>query len=108
MGWPADLTIYKLLTDWGGLIGGGVALIAGLIAYGASLAQVKATKDAVASIAEGLLQTCIQGRGVLTKGRTDHPLHIEKDMTFIALIDEAASKWPGLMSLIAQTATNSG
>jgi hypothetical protein len=49
MGWPADVTVYKVLTDWGGLIGGGAALIAGLIAYAASLAQVRATKEAVKS-----------------------------------------------------------
>jgi hypothetical protein len=29
MGWPADLTLYKLLTDWGSIIGGVLALIAG-------------------------------------------------------------------------------
>jgi len=29
IGWPADLTWYRLLTEWGGLIGGILALIAG-------------------------------------------------------------------------------
>jgi hypothetical protein len=29
MGWPADLTWYRLLTDWGGVIGGSLALAAG-------------------------------------------------------------------------------
>jgi hypothetical protein len=33
MGWPADLTWYKLLTDWGSLIGGVFALIAGAALY---------------------------------------------------------------------------
>ena len=34
IGWPADLTWYKLLTDWGSLIGGIFALIAaGLLYY---------------------------------------------------------------------------
>lgn len=33
MGWPVDLTWYKLLTDWGSLIGGGFALIAGAALY---------------------------------------------------------------------------
>lgn len=33
MGWPADFTWYKLLTDWGSLIGGVFALIAGGTAY---------------------------------------------------------------------------
>jgi hypothetical protein len=38
-GLPCDLTWYKLLTDWGSLIGGVFALIAGVIAYGAGLRQ---------------------------------------------------------------------
>ena len=33
LGLPLDLTWYKLLTDWGSLIGGGFAFIAGVIAY---------------------------------------------------------------------------
>lgn len=42
MTWPPDLTTYKLLTDWGSLIGGGLALLAGLIAYiGARQAAAK-------------------------------------------------------------------
>jgi hypothetical protein len=32
IGWPANLTFYKLLTDWGSLIGGVFALTAGVIA----------------------------------------------------------------------------
>lgn len=45
IGWPADLTWYKLLTDWGSFIGGGVALIAGVIAYaGARQAAAKQIK----------------------------------------------------------------
>jgi hypothetical protein len=42
MEWPADLTVYKLLTDWGSFIGGGLALIAGVLAYiGARQAAAK-------------------------------------------------------------------
>lgn len=42
MTWPIDLTTYKLLTDWGSLIGGFFALIAGVIAYlGARQAAAK-------------------------------------------------------------------
>lgn len=42
MRWPAYLTAYKLLTDWGSLIGGVFALIAGLVAYvGARQAAAK-------------------------------------------------------------------
>ncbi len=32
-GWPQGLTAYKLLTDWGSLISGLFALVAGVIAY---------------------------------------------------------------------------
>ena len=39
LGLPLDLTWYKLLTDWGSLIGGCFALIAGFIAYRASCIQ---------------------------------------------------------------------
>jgi hypothetical protein len=45
-GLPLDLTWYKLLTDWGSLIGGGFALIAGVIAYLAGHAQSTATRQA--------------------------------------------------------------
>ena len=42
MTWPPDLSTYKLLTDWGSLIGGVLALLAGLIAYiGARQAAAK-------------------------------------------------------------------
>jgi hypothetical protein len=46
MGWPSDLTVYKLLTDWGSLIGGVFALIAGAVAYFAGTMQAKATREA--------------------------------------------------------------
>ena len=46
MGWPADLTWYKLVTDWGSLIGGSFALIAGAALYIIGRAQANATRDA--------------------------------------------------------------
>ncbi|MGH7839097.1 MAG: hypothetical protein ACREQC_14895, partial [Candidatus Binataceae bacterium] len=45
MGLPPDLSLYKLLTDWGSLIGGVFALIAGIIAYGAGHVQAAATRQ---------------------------------------------------------------
>ena len=47
VGWPADLTLYKLLTDWGSLVGGGLALIAGLIAYQGSLRAARTQVSAI-------------------------------------------------------------
>jgi hypothetical protein len=41
IGWPADLTWYKLLTDWGSFIGGVLALIAGGLLYYISRRQFK-------------------------------------------------------------------
>jgi hypothetical protein len=46
MGWPADLTWYKLLTDWGSLIGGFFALVAGALAYFSGKLQANATRQA--------------------------------------------------------------
>ena len=45
-GFPTDLTWYKLLTDWGSLIGGVFALIAGSTAYIAGRVQARATRQA--------------------------------------------------------------
>jgi hypothetical protein len=33
MGWPAEVTVYKLLTDWGSFIGGICALFAAAALY---------------------------------------------------------------------------
>lgn len=46
LGLPLDLTWYRLLTDWGGLIGGVSALIAGIAAYLAGLTQAATTQQA--------------------------------------------------------------
>jgi hypothetical protein len=45
IGWPTDLTYYKLLTDWGSLIGGGFALVAGAALYFIGRIQVNATRE---------------------------------------------------------------
>ncbi|SRR6266446_2142026 len=52
MGWPADLTWYKFLTDWGSLIGGGFALIAGAALY--IIGRVQA--DAITTQTDALKQ----------------------------------------------------
>ena len=46
IGWPADLTWYKLLTEWGSLIGGIFALFAGGALYVIGRMQVRVTKEA--------------------------------------------------------------
>ena len=43
---PTDRNLYKLLTDWGGLIGAVFALIAGVLAYRAGQTQAAATAQA--------------------------------------------------------------
>lgn len=46
LGLPNDLTVYRLLTDWGSLVGGIFALVAGGLAYIAGHKQAKATREA--------------------------------------------------------------
>ena len=46
IGWPADLTWYKLLDDWQTMIAGMLALIAGIAAYRAGRQQATATLQA--------------------------------------------------------------
>ena len=45
LGIPSDITFYKLLTDWGGLIGAVAALIAAIIASIAIRAQIKEARE---------------------------------------------------------------
>jgi hypothetical protein len=45
-GFPQDLTLYKLFTDWGSLVAGGIALVAAAIAYVAGVVQARATREA--------------------------------------------------------------
>ena len=45
-GFPQDLTPYKLFTDWGSLVAGGIALVAAVIAYIAGVCQARATREA--------------------------------------------------------------
>ena len=47
LGFPCDLTLYKLLTDWGSFIARLLALLAGGIAYAAGLVQASATRNAM-------------------------------------------------------------
>jgi hypothetical protein len=44
LGWPADMSLYKLASDWGSLIGAGVALLAAGVAYAAVRRQTKETQ----------------------------------------------------------------
>jgi hypothetical protein len=60
LGLPLDLTWYKLLTDWGSLIGGGFALMAGIIAYLAGRAQATATRQAAEMQVKAERQKCDQ------------------------------------------------
>jgi hypothetical protein len=50
IGWPADLSFYKLLTDWGSLIGGSFALIAGAALYCIGRVQANAVKEQTADL----------------------------------------------------------
>ena len=59
MGWPPDLTWYKLLTDWGSFIGGGAALIAGVLAF---IATRQATNRQIAALAR---KDRLQARGIV-------------------------------------------
>ena len=54
IGWPADLTWYKLLTDWGSIIGGVFALLAGAALYVIGRMQVRATRDAAVQQVEAV------------------------------------------------------
>ncbi len=46
IGFPQDLTIYKLFADWGSLFAAVIALVAGVIAYLAGVYQARATREA--------------------------------------------------------------
>ena len=59
IGWPPDLTVYKLLTDWGSFIGGGIALVAGVLAY------IGARQAAAKQIAAMARKDRLQARGIV-------------------------------------------
>jgi hypothetical protein len=44
LGWPQDASWYKLLADWGSLIGAAVAVLAACAAYAAIRRQTRATQ----------------------------------------------------------------
>ena len=46
LGFPGDLSFYKLLTDWGSILAGLLALVAGYLAYRAGGEQADATRKA--------------------------------------------------------------
>ena len=46
LGFPGDLSVYKLLTDWGSILAGLLALVAGYFAYRAGGEQAEATRKA--------------------------------------------------------------
>jgi len=59
LGWPADVTLYKLLTDWGSFFAGIFALIAGAVAY------IGAKQAAVRQIAALTRKDRLQARGIV-------------------------------------------
>ena len=70
-GWPADLTWYRLLTDWGSVIGGVFALIAGGIAFIGALwaarTQVRAIFAGIERPAVFVIQTQIRHPALLIR-----------------------------------------
>lgn len=91
--WPTDLTAYKLLTDWGSLIGGVLALAAGLIAYIG--ARQAAAKQVAAMTARDRLQA--QGIAVaIYPELLKLPVVFENTRKYLdQVIDQLAGKQPG-------------
>jgi len=69
IGWPADFTWYKLLTDWGSLIGGVFALIAGVIAY---IGALRAARTQVSAIFVGIERPAIFVEAQRARWNTSH------------------------------------
>lgn len=66
IGLPEKLTVYRLLTDWGSVIGGLFALLAGGAAYIAGCLQARATRQAAAIQVEAMTQRDrLQARGIV-------------------------------------------
>jgi hypothetical protein len=96
-GWPTDLTWYKLLTDWGSLIGGVFALIAGAALYFIGRVQIRATKEAadkeIAATKEAILaareQTRVAQEQIAVTLRLEHRRIAQESFAFLAMLDAA-------------------
>jgi multidrug efflux pump subunit AcrA (membrane-fusion protein) len=120
MGWPADLTWYRLLTDWGGVIGGGFALIAGVAAYLAGRAQARATQsaadvqakatrqsaneqvEATQRAAEQQVTTASAALEDLRAERAEQDRRVREEL--LAALDVEAAKIPMLVQLLCEFA----
>ena len=93
MVWPTDLTAYKLLSDWGSLIGGVLALFAGLIAY------VGARQAAATQVAATRARDCLQAHGIAVAIYSELlklPGVIETTRKHLdQIIDQLSGKQPG-------------
>jgi len=93
MTWPTDLTAYKLLTDWGSLIGGALALVAGLIAY------IGARQAAAKQVAAMTARDRLQAHGIAVAIYPELlklPTVIENTRKYLdQVIDQLAGKQPG-------------
>ena len=68
-GWPADLTWYRLLTDWGSVIGGVFALIAGGIAF---IGALWAARTQVRAIFAGIERPAVFVEAQRARWNTSH------------------------------------
>jgi hypothetical protein len=103
-GFPCDLTLYKLLTDWGSFIAGVLALVAGFLAYLAGTLPAKnKRRDEVADVREavaieiityakyviGALLTCEQ----VAKGEVQIP---RRDANYLAKMLYDSAVYPAV------------
>jgi hypothetical protein len=96
-GWPADLTWYKLLTDWGSIIAGVLALIAGIAAYRAGVTQAQATTEAAdretaatkEAIAAAQEQTRVAQEQISVTLRLERRRIARESFAFLTMLDAA-------------------
>jgi hypothetical protein len=96
-GLPADLTWYKLLTDWGSLIGGVFALIAGAALYFIGRAQIGATREAadkeITATKEAILaaqeQTRVAQDQIAVTLRLERRRIARESFAFLAMLEAA-------------------
>lgn len=93
LGLPTDLTWYKLLTDWGSLIGGGFALIAGAVAY------IGARQAATKQIGAMARKDRMQARGIVV-GVYPELLELQIDHERAS---KAVEQWPSMQTMLAVT-----